>query len=291
MEKNAAASCPSCGDKGRSIKPITVASLLTNPATVPAPDGFLFCKRATCDVVYFHPRRGRVTKRDVRVPVFQKEADPARLVCYCFAHSVAEIEADVQRTGDSQVFANVTDKCRQGLDRCEEENPQGSCCLGNVRQVIQKAQADMVSMPETPVSDDALDCCALPPNESSAAPRRNVGLWSAGGALLAAILSSACCWLPLALIAVGASAAGVAGFFAAYRVHLLIATAALLGTGFYYVYFRKPKCAPGDACAVPNPRLQRFNKIMLWIATAFVLIFAAFPNYVGYLLGGDTTGP
>ena len=63
-------------------------------------------------------------------------------------------------------------------------------------------------------------------------------------------------------------------------------TALLLGTGFYFVYVQKPKCAPGEACAVPNPKLRRFNKIMLWTATLFVLGFAAFPNYVGYLFGG-----
>lgn len=120
-----------------------------------------------------------------------------------------------------------------------------------------------------------------------AMPREhNVGMWSAGGALTAAVLSSACCWLPLALIGVGVSAAGVGGFFEAYRIHFLVVTALLLGTGFYFVYVRKPKCASCEACAVPNPKLQRFNKIMLWTATVFVLGFAAFPNYVGYVLGG-----
>jgi copper chaperone CopZ len=66
-------------------------------------------------------------------------------------------------------------------------------------------------------------------------------------------------------------------------------------SGFYLVYFRKEACGPGGACTVPNPRLRRFNKIMLWVATTVVLAFALFPNYVGYLLGnGDLhalTGP
>lgn len=40
---------------------------------------------------------------------------------------------------------------------------------------------------------------------------------------------------------------------------------------------------------MPNPRLRRLNKIMLWVATTVVLAFALFPNYVGYLLGcGDS---
>jgi hypothetical protein len=35
---------------------------------------------------------------------------------------------------------------------------------------------------------------------------------------------------------------------------------------------------------MPNPRLRRFNKIVLWAATTFVLAFALFPDYVGYVL-------
>jgi len=102
-----------------------------------------------------------------------------------------------------------------------------------------------------------------------------------------ALLSSACCWLPLLLIAFGASAAGVSGFFETYRPYLLGATGLLLAGGFYLVYFKKARCEPGQACAVENPRLKRFNRITLWSATVLVLSFALFPNYVGALLGGE----
>jgi copper chaperone CopZ len=115
--------------------------------------------------------------------------------------------------------------------------------------------------------------------------QRNYGTWAAMGASISAVLSSACCWIPLLLLAFGASAAGVSGFFEAYRVYLLGATGVLLATGFYLVYFRKPHCAPGGACTVPNSKLTRFNKGMLWVATVFVTGFAFFPNYVGALVG------
>jgi copper chaperone CopZ len=116
--------------------------------------------------------------------------------------------------------------------------------------------------------------------------QRNYGTWAAMGASLSAVLSSACCWLPLLLLAFGASTAGVSGFFEAYRVPLLVVTGILLAAGFYLVYSRRPHCAPGGACPVPNPKVARFNKGMLWIATVFVTAFAAFPNYVGALVGG-----
>ncbi|MFQ5504487.1 MAG: mercuric transporter MerT family protein [Planctomycetota bacterium] len=124
-----------------------------------------------------------------------------------------------------------------------------------------------------------------------ASAKRNVGAWATGGAVVAAVLSSACCWLPLLLIGLGTSAVGVAGFFEAYRLYLLGATALLLAAGFYLVYFRKQRCDPGGACAVPNPRLARFNKVMLWVATGLVLLFALFPNYVGMLTGGGEEPP
>ena len=114
---------------------------------------------------------------------------------------------------------------------------------------------------------------------------QSAGSWATVGAAVAAVLSSACCWIPLLLIGVGASAAGVAGFFEAYRPYLLAATVLLLAVGFYLVYFHKPRCGPDAACAVPKSPLTRFNKVMLWVASGVVLLFSFFPNYVGVLVG------
>ena len=111
-------------------------------------------------------------------------------------------------------------------------------------------------------------------------------IWATGAALFTAILSSACCWLPLILLAFGASAAGVGSFFEAYRPYLLGATTLLLGGAFYLIYFRKRSCDKGE-CAAPNPRLESLNKVLLWGAAVLVLGFALFPNYVGTLLGSS----
>ncbi|MCZ6807985.1 MAG: hypothetical protein O7F08_13590, partial [Deltaproteobacteria bacterium] len=62
-------------------------------------------------------------------------------VCYCFEHNVNDIEDEVRRTGVSAVPDAIGQKCEAGLDHCEEMNPQGSCCLGNVRQVWSAAGA------------------------------------------------------------------------------------------------------------------------------------------------------
>ena len=117
------------------------------------------------------------------------------------------------------------------------------------------------------------------------------GLWAAVGSVIAAVVASACCWLPLLLIAFGASAAGVSATFERYRPLMLGVTAVLLGAGFYLVYFRKETCAPGEACAVPNPRLQRLNRTMLWVATAAVVVFALFPKYAGLFVDDASSLP
>lgn len=54
-------------------------------------------------------------------------------------------------------------------------------------------------------------------------------LAAAWGALVTVVLGSACCWLPLLLVAFGFSAAGVGQFFEQYRPYLLTAALALLG--------------------------------------------------------------
>jgi len=324
--------CPACSKKGRSVQKLTLESLLIDSAKNRLGDAPLrFCRTEDCDVVYFdkgHEQTFLTT--DVKVPVFQKTDEASCPVCYCFEHTVGSIQREVAETGTSGVPESIGAKCKAGLDACEENNPLGSCCLGNVRKVV-KAAVEATGgevAPETEAAaaccsedhcdtsdnstnfdstnvdsggDDASsetadqgahDCCApkAPAPEAPKSSGVSAGLLSSMGAVVAAVLASACCWLPLALIGLGASTVGVAGFFEAYRSYFLAATVVLLGAGFYYVYLRKEKCAPGSACAVPNARLKRLNKISLWVATAMVILFATFPNYIGFLLGGDDAG-
>lgn len=107
---------------------------------------------------------------------------------------------------------------------------------------------------------------------------------AAGGSVMSALAASACCWIPLLFIALGVSAGGAAAWFEQYRWLFLGLTAILLGSGFYSVYFTKSRCAAGSACAAPNRRLLRFNRVTLWMATVVVIATAAFPKYVGYLI-------
>lgn len=135
--------CPTCGHSSRAIKAITARSLLTEAARAHLTnyDGFRFCPTDSCPLVYFRPEDGlRFGADSVRVTVFQKSECQDRLVCYCFDHSVLSINQEVKRDGSSSAIESITEKCRNGEDRCPETNPQGSCCLGNVRAVVKAAQ-------------------------------------------------------------------------------------------------------------------------------------------------------
>ncbi len=100
-----------------------------------------------------------------------------------------------------------------------------------------------------------------------------------GASLLAGVAASLCCSLPLLAAVAGISAAGISGLFAAWRPYLLALTAALLALGFYFSYRKasQPSCEPGAACE--HPAAGRYGRLGLWLATAFVILFAAFPYY------------
>jgi hypothetical protein len=82
----------------------------------------------------------------VRERVYQKEPDNDEiLVCYCFRHKAGDVRA---ASPDSR--AAILEDINAGIDAgqcaCDLRNPQGSCCLGNMRSVI-KSFAVAESLP------------------------------------------------------------------------------------------------------------------------------------------------
>jgi mercuric ion transport protein len=103
------------------------------------------------------------------------------------------------------------------------------------------------------------------------------------GALVSAIVASACCWLPLLLIVLGVSSVGIGVAFETLRPWFIGASVVLLGVGFYVFYFRREECAEGSACDTPHPGVRRSARIMLWVATVGVAAFIFLPGYIGAL--------
>lgn len=124
---------------------------------------------------------------------------------------------------------------------------------------------------------------------------QNTGRTATVGAVIAAVLSSACCWLPLLLLAFGISGGVMAGIFDSLHPWLLPVSLVLLAVGWYFTLrpVHGTACATDgeDCCAPSSGRApgRRFNLTMLVIATVMVGAFAFFPNYLGALLPGDST--
>jgi len=120
------------------VKPVTLASLVVGLV----PEGeHRFCATPGCPVAWFS-EAGRIPVSASRVRIGQKETAPDRPLCYCFGHAASDVVAEVRATGSSTIPARIAERCRRGEDRCELTNPQGSCCLGDVRAVLKQAQAD-----------------------------------------------------------------------------------------------------------------------------------------------------
>ena len=102
----------------------------------------------------------------------------------------------------------------------------------------------------------------------------------AAGSVFASIIASFCYILPIVFALTGFSILGASALFDAWRPWLLGLTFGLLAFGFYFAYRpQKAQCAPGSACAVPAT--NRSGRLMLWLATVAVILFAAFPFYSG----------
>lgn len=132
--------CPQCDARGRTITPVTLEAQVV-PARLDRlaeHEGWRVCLSVSCEVVYFRDDEVVVLGETRGVP-FNKSEDPVRLVCFCFGHTVAAVEAEVAASGTSVIGASIKAECKAGHDDCERKNPQGRCCLGNVGQVVKGA--------------------------------------------------------------------------------------------------------------------------------------------------------
>lgn len=110
-----------------------------------------------------------------------------------------------------------------------------------------------------------------------------------GGAVFAAIASSLCCVLPLIAVVFGLGAFGAVSAFDTLRPYLLVLAFAALAFSFYSIYFRREKCAEGEACATKP--VNKINQLFLWVGLLAISAFALAPYYTGYLMAAAGNAP
>ena len=301
--------CPSCGYKAKRVSKLTIGALLDDELAEPFTadsrsscsmegegcssikddTGWRFCPSQDCDVVYFTEEGDtQFTKSQLKVPVGVKESSGERPLCYCFGHSVGSIKDELGTKRHSDAVEDIRTKMKDPGCHCETSNPSGSCCLGSVTKGIQIAREELRM-------NDSNVTAASTAKSSTGETIAKIGT------ILSAIMASACCWLPLLLLAVGVSGAGIAATLETYRPLFMVVTFGFLGAAFYFTY--RPKkaasetrhdCCPtestvADDCCTPTGKrrfnMMALNKVMLWGVTVLAAAFLFFPSYVGLLVG------
>jgi hypothetical protein len=133
--------CPNCGEIGRPVGIVTLKHMVM-PEFLDLVNkrGFAFCRTDDCPVVYFHADGETLKKGDLRVRVGLKEtADPVP-VCYCFGFTERMLVEEVQTSGRSTIRQRIAAEMKADNCACEIRNPQGSCCLGNVKAAVTRAE-------------------------------------------------------------------------------------------------------------------------------------------------------
>ena len=114
------------------------------------------CRAPDCAVVYYRRARAQTFHVDElrKAAVHQKRPDDDDvLVRYCFRHSIGEI-AGPRRSGAPAILADINAGIRAGQCACDLRNPEGTCCLGNVRALMASLSASRRVISQ---ADDALE--------------------------------------------------------------------------------------------------------------------------------------
>lgn len=150
--------CPRCGSMGKPVARATVAHFISAEALAALGTGEArFCPHPACAVAYYAPLGEPVLKDQLSVRLGLKETEGPRPICYCYGHSVESLAAEWKEKGSVSAVMEVMAKSRAGECRCEELNPQGTCCLPELRRTVLSLQ-EQPPMPEPEPKDACASC-------------------------------------------------------------------------------------------------------------------------------------
>jgi mercuric ion transport protein len=100
--------------------------------------------------------------------------------------------------------------------------------------------------------------------------------------------ASVCCIGPIVAVMFGMTSLAALAKYEPLRPIFGVVTAALLVVAFYATYKRPAEaaCEPGSVCATQGPdRMQKINRIAVWIATIVAVVMFTFPTWSAWVLG------
>ncbi len=138
--QQSSARCPACQALGKPVQTQTIKALLAISLRAVQHAAYRFCRTPVCPVVYYaEDGPATFTVEQVRERVYQKEpANSNVFVCYCFRHTVGDVAVAEDKV---TLLQEITRGIQAGQCACDLRNPQGSCCLGNVRALVAQFEA------------------------------------------------------------------------------------------------------------------------------------------------------
>jgi mercuric ion transport protein len=104
----------------------------------------------------------------------------------------------------------------------------------------------------------------------------------------AAFGASLCCIGPIVAAMFGVTSLAALVKYEPLRPLFSAMTVVMLAAAFYMTYRKRPAevCAPRSVCETQGvDRVQRINRVALWIASTLALIVLTFPTWSTWLLG------
>ena len=130
--------CQSCHGLSRAVTRRTMLLMLKPQFFDKVGENqYRFCASPDCSVVYFSSERSFTTS-DLRIPVGLKEKDAPIVLCYCFGFSEDQAREEIAIKGRTTIPQCIAALIGQGICACEERNPSGACCLGEVTETVKR---------------------------------------------------------------------------------------------------------------------------------------------------------
>jgi hypothetical protein len=135
---NSAQECRVCQGPSRSVTLKTMLLMLKpNCFDQIGRNQYRFCASSDCPVVYFSGDHS-FTAADLRIRVGMKEKAGPIPLCYCFGFYEQDVKDEIENEGRTTIPQRISALVKERMCACEERNPSGACCLGEVTKAVKR---------------------------------------------------------------------------------------------------------------------------------------------------------